>query len=277
MNNWLRDGIEGRNLRDVLKLYLFGALFAAPLALLLWLLFDVSAAFTFTPAFLALSFGITYISAYLNTYRYVGTGDLTAPVPWLQLLPLETSSKASRVIQLTNRATYVANWFGRWSKALELYERALLVDDSIAETWSNKAIALWQLGRFAGALGCINKALNINPNIAEIWFNRALASWKLGSIKTATRSLALALEINPEFSKVWFREGVDYDTSLVHYEESLSNESDPAEKWLFKGHLFFGIHRYAEAMECFEIASKLGHPEAAKELAASSQLLENTP
>lgn len=271
VNNWIRDGLEGRKLRAIARVYLAGILFAAPIALMLALLFDAPTAFKLTPLLVGIGGTLQYAHAH-GMHRYAAVEFNTGPTPWLGMLADPTVNENaiepgwSTAIDLANRGAKLGYRLGRWAEALDLYNRALSINPTIVEAWSNKAVSLWQLGNVAEALACMNKALVIDPDLAEVWFNRALASLKLGLREKAVGFFRRALEIKPELSESILLEGSNYENALMNYEQALMIEGSPAEMWLRKGQLLCNIGRYREGMECFELASAMGDSQAEEEI-----------
>ena len=65
MTEWLRDGLEGRSLKAILCLYIFGVIVLTPVIALVGLLFDAQTAFQVTPLLVVILGGIEYSSCYL--------------------------------------------------------------------------------------------------------------------------------------------------------------------------------------------------------------------
>lgn len=270
--DWLRSGIKGGNLVAVLKLYLWGTLMIAPFALISLFVFDSESAFFSTLAFVVAVTGAGFIAAYRQTAGNSTRQSSLEPVPWVPLLPDETdpghfdNPSTEEAKKLSTMATYALIMDCNWPVALDLYEKSLLFDSSIAETWSNKAIALWETGRLPAALACINQALAISPNSAGIWLNRGIASWRLGLEAKASGFLKRALEIEPRLSTSVNSNGDDLEIWFRNNASVLSKSPDTVQMWRLKGELLLSLGRNREAKICFDVASKL---EASKILAAA--------
>ncbi|MBM3234935.1 hypothetical protein FJZ31_01420 [Candidatus Poribacteria bacterium] len=65
MTKWLRDGLEGRNLKAVLCLYIFGLVALTLVVVPIGLLFGAQTAFQVTPLLVVLLGGIEYSICYL--------------------------------------------------------------------------------------------------------------------------------------------------------------------------------------------------------------------
>ena len=51
----------------------------------------------------------------------------------------------------------------RYKDALACFEQALLLDQSSADLWNYKGIALRSLGRYEESVECFNRSLEIDP------------------------------------------------------------------------------------------------------------------
>ena len=66
MIEWLRDGLEGRSLKTILRLYLFGLIVLALPAALIGYLFDARTSFQTTPLLVLILVGVEYALCYHN-------------------------------------------------------------------------------------------------------------------------------------------------------------------------------------------------------------------
>lgn len=86
---------------------------------------------------------------------------MACPGPWLEL------ARSNQVL-------------GRYDKALETAETALVHDPENPDTHGTKALALWQLGRGEDALAALDRALELAPEFAKLRFNCALLLLRSG-------------------------------------------------------------------------------------------------
>ena len=52
---------------------------------------------------------------------------------------------------------------GKYEKALEIFEKALILDSENPELWNEKGVALRSLGRYEEAVECYTKSLELDP------------------------------------------------------------------------------------------------------------------
>src|SRR5436853_129877 len=64
---------------------------------------------------------------------------------------------------------------GRYSEAIECYDKCLEIDKNHKEAWNNKGNTLNNLGRYSEAIECFDKCLEIDNNFPIVWFNKALS------------------------------------------------------------------------------------------------------
>jgi len=135
---------------------------------------------------------------------------------------------------------------GRYEEALNCYDRGLAINPQDAEVWNNKGNTLVDLRRYEEALACYDRALALNPRNADVWSNKGNALWGLGRSDEVLACYDRALDINPKFAKVSYNKG-------VILAKAFSN--------------------CREALPCFEQAHRLGHPDAARAIAACRKAL----
>jgi tetratricopeptide (TPR) repeat protein len=62
---------------------------------------------------------------------------------------------------------------GQWAIAIAGFSKALSIDESYAEAWSNRAVARIQLRDFEGAMSDLDRAIGVKPDLGAAHFNRA--------------------------------------------------------------------------------------------------------
>jgi tetratricopeptide (TPR) repeat protein len=255
--SWLQDALAGRNLKSIFKLYIYGLLYTAPIVLLVAIFFGASTAYKVTPVIAAIWVFGTYISIFRTVHS-----PASVPIPQLELLiePPEVEEEVScrRARDLTNEGAEIAASAGRWSEALDLFERAIRIAPGHAEAWSNKGIALCQLGQQAGALGCLDRALAIAPTSAELLFNKALLVLHTGQTEQAVKLFKQAREVRPLLLREALLEGLTHENALRYYHDALNAEDRKGTQWYLKGQVLLEIGRYREALRCFQTAGEMG-------------------
>lgn len=193
----------------------------------------------------------------------------------------------NRVIEINPRN--VQAWFnlgcqwallGLMEKALHCFNRVIGVNPGHQAAWINKANTLIELGRAEEAISCYDRVLQSNPKDEQAWYNKGLALGGLGLVKEANSCYDRALEINPLNEHAWLERGGAL-VKLGRAQDALAScdraiEINPryARAWFNKGAVLVGsFQSYSEALECFEKAQRLGHPQAAQAIAVCRQKL----
>ncbi len=107
-----------------------------------------------------------------------------------------------------------------YEKALEHYDKALVVDPEYVTAWIKKGLSLRGLGGFEKAIRCYDKALEIDPNHAEVWYNKGLALRSLGRFDEAVKFYDKAIELDPNYHKAWINKALALD-ALGQSEEAI--------------------------------------------------------
>ena len=102
---------------------------------------------------------------------------------------------------------------GRYKDALNLFDKALELNQKNFATFVAKALCFHNLGRFAEELSMYDKVLELKGNLDFIWYNRALAANRLGDRNTERTSYESAISIHPGNYLAW------YNLGICHHEE----------------------------------------------------------
>jgi tetratricopeptide (TPR) repeat protein len=106
-------------------------------------------------------------------------------------------ARASDYLSLGN----VEYWRANYSKAIELFEKAIKLDPSLAIAWSNKGVALVKLNRREEARKAHEKAIELEPKYANAWFNRACTYSLEGEKKNALSDLKMAIDLDISYKR----------------------------------------------------------------------------
>jgi len=98
-----------------------------------------------------------------------------------------------------------------YQKALEYFDKALVIDPEYVEAWIKKGLALRSQGGFERAIRCYDKALEIDPNRAEVWYNKGIALRGLGRFDEAVKFYDKALELDSTLHKAWINKALALD------------------------------------------------------------------
>jgi Serine/threonine protein kinase len=144
-----------------------------------------------------------------------------------------------------NKGT-VLNQLGRHEEAISCFERVIELNPGNCAAYFMKGKCLNDCGRYEEALDCYQHAIDINPQYEEAWLNRGTIFGKVGDPVEALYAFHKALEINPGYAVAWFNSGVTWSSDF---------------------------RQYAKALECFEQAQRLGHPNTSQAIAVCRQML----
>ena len=113
-------------------------------------------------------------------------------------------------------------------EALACYERALMLDSSLAEAWNNRSLILSELGDFAGSAESAREALRIRANYPEALNNLGVALYGLGDKLGALTHYELAIGQRPHYARALSNRGVlrhelgDPAAALADLEQALT-------------------------------------------------------
>jgi tetratricopeptide (TPR) repeat protein len=149
---------------------------------------------------------------------------------------------------------------GQFTKAVENFELALLIDPDYAEAHSNLGAAFQELVQFEAALRCYKRALMIKPDYVEAHSNLGNVLKNLGQLNAAVKSYEQALAIQPDHANVHsnlgdtLKELGQLDEASKSYERSLKiNPSNPLFNYKFAVDLL-AIKKFKQAINYFQIS-----------------------
>jgi tetratricopeptide (TPR) repeat protein len=121
---------------------------------------------------------------------------------------------------------------GNVKKALELYDKALKLDEDNVDAWNNKGYLLTNLGKVEEGLECCEKATDLDPERGMAWNNLGFAQYRLGKIPDARRSFEKAVDIEPDLALAWYNLGIlvgnqgGIDEAIHYFSKALELEPD---------------------------------------------------
>jgi TolB-like protein/Flp pilus assembly protein TadD len=137
---------------------------------------------------------------------YVVLGDYSG-APESETVP-KTMAFAERAIQLDDTLaeahtslaiSYVQNW--QWEKGEQEFKRAIELNPNYATAHHWHFLSLVELGRFNDALAEIKRAKELDPLSSIISFNLATAYLYTGDLDSAVAECKKLLELDPNFSR----------------------------------------------------------------------------
>lgn len=126
------------------------------------------------------------------------------------LSPLEVCTKAITEESLTgfdlagsyNNRGVLLFAEGAQAQALEDFDKALTLVDTIAEIHVNRALTLAALRRWAESIPSFDRGIELQaPDLARAHMNRAIAHEELGDARAAYYDYLRASELNPEWEE----------------------------------------------------------------------------
>ncbi len=150
-----------------------------------------------------------------------------------------------------------------YAKALEVYEKAILLEPNNASAWRDKGFALGNLNRNEEALEALDKAVSLNDKDSEAWRGRGVALSALGRQKDALVAIERSLSLNANNSVAWFVKGQVLwiigrnEEAIGAYDKCISlNEKDKT-AWMGKSLALLSVGRIADALQAIEKSTSI--------------------
>lgn len=181
------------------------------------------------------------------------------PIPFKLSLTADPHTRATEITLRSRR--YCANPAALFQmhieSAIELYEKAILLDPSYLLSYSNLGSALIVKGEFYEAIAKLKKALRIDENYAEALNNLGVAFFCAENLAKAKDSLFKAHNLNPAYDAPLFNLG------KIAYEEKKEVEAkkywtaylklDPASPWSDVIYKTLSLERPEDALKSFAV------------------------
>jgi len=194
----------------------------------------------------------------------------------LGLIELQTSNPQEAALLIKKAIkinSSVANYYSNLASALiELKQfdaaisnckKALVLKIDFAEAYTNLGLALRELKKFEGAIECYDKAIALSPELAEAYSNRAIVLIELKQFEVALANCNKAIELKPDFANAYCNKGIalqalkQLDAAVVTYDKAIALKPEYAEAYNNKGSVFEGLKRFEEALINYQTALNL--------------------
>lgn len=119
----------------------------------------------------------------------------------IAILPITVVAETSNPQELFSQAVS-AQQHGDYARAAELYRRLVNISPQVPAGWINLGAALLNLGRYSEAVQSFQKALALDPSNYQIRFALSLALYKEGDFAEASHGLDPLQKANPSDLRV---------------------------------------------------------------------------
>src|SRR5205823_2850546 len=143
------------------------------------------------------------------------------------------------------------------TEALNSFDRALQLDQSLVISWNGKGTALSTLQRHQDALAAFEQALRLDSNNASSWNGKGAVLSALGRPNEALHAFDMALRFDPHMAQAWNNKGLvlrqqkRYQEALAAFDQALTYDRTIATSWSGKGSVLHEIGRLQEALDAY--------------------------
>ena len=116
----------------------------------------------------------------------------------------------------------VLNKLKDYSNALMQHEKALALKPTSAKAWVNKGLMYSELEQHQDAIDQYDQAIRLNPTLAEAWTNKGNAIFALGKTEGSIELHQKAIQLKPNYAQAWYNLGISY-CALKRYQESIDS------------------------------------------------------
>ena len=153
---------------------------------------------------------------------------------WAQGIDDEAMREFNRAIALDNRLAeayfyraFLYDEAGSFDRAIADYTQAIRLDPNYMVAYNNRGSAYSDIGDFDRAIADYNQTIRLNPNLADAYHNRGLAYFNIGGFDRAIADYTQAIRLDPNNADAYMLRGEAYfeigdsDRAIADYEEAL--------------------------------------------------------
>jgi adenylate cyclase len=152
------------------------------------------------------------------------------------------------------RLGYTGDSEGKYARANEYAERALVLDNSVSWAIGLSMMVAGSQGRHDDGVAIARHGFGLFPGDAEMRAHLAIALTRSGKFHEALDHYRAAISLNP-FSPVWYRSNLlrnlmmldEFEEALILADEILKSEPAHINSWVNKAYIFSQIGRLSDA------------------------------
>lgn len=129
-----------------------------------------------------------------------------------------------------------------------------------ANDYNEKGITLLDQGHAKESIPYFDKAIELDPSMPEAYTNRGSAYDELGNVNRALEEFDHAIALDPSSGNAYFNRGLtrlrmgNYEAALADINRDLERRPTHARTYALRGSCFLMMHRYKEALSDFNTA-----------------------
>jgi tetratricopeptide (TPR) repeat protein len=161
---------------------------------------------------------------------------------------------------------------GMFNKAIENFDKAIALNPAYYKAYNNRASAFGKIGQPDKALEDYERAIALNPSFYEAYLNRGILYGQVRLLDKAIESFNQSIAINPEYAEAYYNRGFAYsligqdDRALYDFTKAIELNQNFAVAYLNRGKLYFKAGQREQAMADFRKACDLGIKEGCNAL-----------
>jgi tetratricopeptide (TPR) repeat protein len=149
---------------------------------------------------------------------------------------------------------------GRYTEAVEAFQKAIKADPEKAGARVNLAAALGQLKKYQEAITQLQEAVRLAPDNVTAHFNLGTLHGNSGNYREAIKHFQVVVEKNPKDSKAHlalanaFQKEQQFEKAIEHYKAALSLDPGLTWGWVDMSSALRSVGQHAEALRVLEEA-----------------------
>ncbi|MBE9048200.1 tetratricopeptide repeat protein [Pleurocapsales cyanobacterium LEGE 10410] len=109
---------------------------------------------------------------------------------------------------------------GDYTAAIELFTKAIALNDKSAQAYYHRGLAYYDLGNIASAIADYDRSLNLDSRQVNVYFSRAMAFLAMDNLQSSIIDLQVVLSLDPNCDKA-YKLQANICVRLKEYDEAI--------------------------------------------------------
>jgi tetratricopeptide (TPR) repeat protein len=162
---------------------------------------------------------------------------------------------------------------GEYNKALDCFNKAIMIDRNNVVAWSGKGLALQRLESNDEAIKSFDRVIELKPDDVNSWLNKGFSLYFLGRKGDAIKCFDKVIQLDPnnqnardgksnalvlpDDNDVFLQRQDNHDEAIKSFDRAIELKPDDVTVWLNKGFSLHFLGRKGDAIKCFDKAIQL--------------------
>lgn len=159
---------------------------------------------------------------------------------------------------------FIYEKMGKNEDALAMYKKALEVGENVIGIYNNLGIFYYNLGKFNEAIAVYHKAIETRPDYPDTYNNFGNVYEKINKLNEAAASYLKAIELKPDYAEAYYNLANLYSSvgnnekAVDSYQKAIEADPNLVKAYNNLGLIFHSLGKYEDAIISYKKATELG-------------------